>query len=288
MLALFLILLALLSCVVAFQKVLVLGGSGFVGNTIAQIAANSGAEVIAISRRGQVEGLSPNKNIAYVKGDAASESDMSAIFDQYGPFDAVVHAIGLLLDNESGLASYNKIASGSGSVPGQDSSYDRITRQTSFIAIDRIIKQQQSTGGAESETEAGSGTQQNVPIPFVFVSAAEAGWTFKAPVKFLERYLVAKRAVENKLLTSAPYIRPIILRPSLIYTYEKPAAFLSVVPFFIGNKIGLPFVDRPMQVDALAEAAVMGLQDSSVSGLKRYPEMDELSGKYRRTRTNKK
>ena len=43
-----------------------------------------------------------------------------------------------------------------------------------------------------------------------------------------------------------------------------------------------------MQVDALAEAAVMGLQDSSVSGLKRYPEMDELSGKYRRTRTNKK
>ena len=229
MLALFLILLALLSCVVAFQKVLVLGGSGFVGNTIAQIAANSGAEVIAISRRGQVEGLSPNKNIAYVKGDAASESDMSAIFDQYGPFDAVVHAIGLLLDNESGLASYNKIASGSGSVPGQDSSYDRITRQTSFIAIDRIKKQQQSTGGAESETEAGSGTQQNVPIPFVFVSAAEAGWTFKAPVKFLERYLVAKRAVENKLLTSAPYIRPIILRPSLIYTYVMTIDMLGAL-----------------------------------------------------------
>ena len=29
--------------------------------------------------------------------------------------------IGLLLDNDSGLSAYNKLASGSGSVPGSDS-----------------------------------------------------------------------------------------------------------------------------------------------------------------------
>jgi len=39
----------------------------------------------------------------------------------------------------------------------------------------------------------------------VFVSAAEAKWDFKAPVDFLEEYLVAKRAVE-----AGAYTRPLL------------------------------------------------------------------------------
>ena len=50
--------------------------------------------MIALSRRGEAEGVPSNRNIEYVKGDAASESDMEGIFAKYGPFDAVVHAIG--------------------------------------------------------------------------------------------------------------------------------------------------------------------------------------------------
>lgn len=39
-------------------------------------------------------------------------------------------------------------------------------------------------------------------MPFLFVSAAEAGWTQDPPFTpgFLSDYLIAKRAVENKLL----------------------------------------------------------------------------------------
>lgn len=97
----------------------------------------------------------------------------------------------------------------------------------------------------------------------MFVSAAEAGWTFQAPVPFLEKYLTAKRAVENKLLAFIPNngqnnilgkssyslvvvvssvyvycvgkgLRPVIMRPSLVWTTEKPEALVSVVPFYIG------------------------------------------------------
>lgn len=89
------------------------------------------------------------------------------------------------------------------------------------------------------------------PLPFVFVSAAEAGWTFTAPVPFLERYLIAKRAVEAELLGTSgaeaspdSLLRGVVLRPSLIWTWERPQALLSVLPFYIANSLGLSFVDR--------------------------------------------
>ena len=103
-----------------------------------------------------------------------------------------------MLDSDSGLLSLNKFASGSGSISGRDSSYDRITRQTGFIAIEKVVKQQTESNPMKD------------PVPFVFISAAEAGWKFRAPVNFLERYLQAKRSVENKLLSSGQFIRPII------------------------------------------------------------------------------
>ena len=98
----------------------------------------------------------------HVKGDAADIQDLHGVIEQYGPFDACVHTIGLLLDNESGLSQYNQLVSGSGSVPGSDSSYDRITRQTAENAIDCFKEQNR-------ETER---------FPFVFISAAEVLLTF--------------------------------------------------------------------------------------------------------------
>ena len=60
-------------------------------------------------------------------------------------------------------------------------------------------------------------------VPFVFISASEAGWSTSLPFAptveralpdFLQRYLKSKRAVEHKMLEPASFkIRPIILRP---------------------------------------------------------------------------
>lgn len=253
------------------SKVLVLGGSGYVGNRLVSLLSARGQMVIALSRRGAPDASQQcPANVEYLKCDVGDKGQLASVFKEYGPFDGVFHAIGLLLDNESGFSGLNKIASGSGSVPGETSSYDRITRQTSFNVIDLLIEQQQKDG-------------DSFPIPMVFVSAAEAGWTWSCPVNFLERYLVAKRAVESRLQSEevSPYIRPIILRPSLIFEWDRPQALPSVIPFFIASKMGIPGVEKPVELDVLTKSGVVAFESDNEKGVKRIDEMTVLSKSFK-------
>ena len=244
----------------ASRRVLVLGGTGFVGQQFIKSAVRSGRdiEVVAVSRRGEAEGVLKNSRVKYISADAGELSALRDIHQRLGPFDSCLHCIGLLFDQDSGLSNLNKFASGSGSTPDKSSTYDKVTRQTAMNAIDSFLE----FGG--------------VGKPFVFISAAEAGWTFKTPIDFLERYLIAKRAVESRLLDSA--LRPVIFRPSIIWTKERPQGLLSAVPFYLANKIGIPFIDRPVRVDALAAAILRSMfEDETVRGLQNYRSIEALS-----------
>jgi len=179
-----------------------------------------------------------------------------------------------LFDDASGLGNYNRFVSGSNSVPDSESSYDSITRLTAFNAIDATVDYVNMTPSAPK------------PFPFCFTSAAEAGWpempggSFiedKLAPEWLHRYLIAKRAVEEKLLASCPPLRPIIVRPSLIYSLDRPLSFPSVGAFFVGNKVGLPFVDRPVSVQALSCAMVRSMDRPQIQGIQRYTEIDALN-----------
>mmetsp|Transcript_21460 Transcript_21460/g.47701 ORF Transcript_21460/g.47701 Transcript_21460/m.47701 type:complete len:283 (-) Transcript_21460:88-936(-) len=244
-------------------KVLVLGGTGFVGGSFIDAAIRRDFRIVSLSRRGKPSSSTPSDKVTWVKGDAVDAQVLADVYEQHGPFDACVHAIGLLFDSQSGLKSLNQYASGSKSLADEDATYDRITRQTAFNAIDAFT--QQSVNGSAG--------------PFLFVSAAEAGWTFDVPVDWLQRYLIAKRAVEGKLMGAEGSLRPVIFRPSLIWTPEKPAALLSVVPFYIGSKIGLPFVDRPVQVSTLVNAMLASVEDSAEKGVKNFRDMDRLAAR---------
>ena len=110
-------------------KLLVLGGTGFVGREVVKRARQKGFSVVSISRRGKLVGES-DQSVTWVSGDASQVKTIQAVIDDFGPFDGCIHAVGLLLDTESGLSALNKYASGSGSSPTSESTYDRITRQT--------------------------------------------------------------------------------------------------------------------------------------------------------------
>lgn len=210
-----------------------------------------------------------------IAGDA---TDAKAVEAALKNADAAVHAVGLLFDIDSGLANLNKIVSGSASVPGDLSTYDAITRTTAFNVISAIQKKQSFNLLSKNR------------FPFCFVSAAEAGWpevTFGNTVDglapgWLNKYLIAKRAVEARLKEcNDKSIRSAIYRPSLIWDWGK-LDVLPVIPIFnFAALIGVPFVDKTVRVETLADAIVAGLEGEDIEGVQRVKEMEKISQRVR-------
>lgn len=257
------------------MKVTVFGGTGYVGSQVCERLIKRGHAVTALSRRG-VNPKPDSKELSQVTWVSGDATDMKTVEGLLKDSDAAVHCIGLLFDVDSGLANLNKIVSGSGSVPGEASTYDAITRTTAFNVIQGIEKKQSSIMNVMNKDKK---------FPFCFVSAAEAGWPDVpfgktidekiAPV-WLQKYLIAKRAVEQRLKDSNG-IRYAIYRPSLIWDWTK-LDVLPVIPVFnFASAIGIPFVDKTVRVETLADAIVAGLENDNVSGVQRFGEMEELS-----------
>ena len=257
----------------AKSRLLVIGGNGFVGRQVCKYAVRSGKfDVTSLSRRGQCPKPDDAElsQVEWVAGDALDKSTVSKYVNQA---DAVVHAIGLLFDANSGLTFLNTFTSASGSKPTDESTYDNITRRTALLAIEALK--------AKNALPAMMGSK----APFAFVSCAESGWPdvrFGPQVEavspdWLQRYLVAKRAVEDALGQSTSALRPVIVRPSLIWDWKK-FDVLPVIPVFnLASALGVPFVDKTVRVETVGKSIVAGLLDESVSGVQRYDKMEELA-----------
>jgi len=250
------------------KRVAVFGGTGFVGSAVCERLVKRGYDVTGVSRRGvnPREGDALLDQVKWVKGDATDKETVRKIINNS---DAAVHAVGLLFDTESGLANLNTVVSGSGSLPGDDSTYDRITRLTMFNVIDAVEKKINLPFGNKGK------------FPLCFVSCAQAGWsdvTLGSQVRpeWLKKYLAAKRSVEEKLNSSSK-IRAAIYRPSLIWDWTK-FDVLPVIPVFnIASAVGVPFIDKTVRVETLADAIVQGIVDDDVVGVQRFMQMEALS-----------
>merc|ERR1740138_1409609 len=259
------------------KKLLVIGGNGFVGRQVCKYAVRSGKfSVTSLSRRGECPKPDDAElsQVAWVAGNALDKPTV----DKYvGQADAVVHAIGLLFDVDSGLQILNTFTSASSSKPEEEgsgrSTYDNITRKTAIAVIEAL--RSKATLPALLGNKA----------PIAFVSCAEAGWpdvqfgpeVDAAAPEWLQRYLVAKRAVEAELDKSTGQLRPIIMRPSLIWNWKK-FDVLPVIPVFnLASALGVPFVDKTVRVETIGRAIVAGLLDESVSGVQRFEAMEALS-----------
>ena len=253
------------------KKLLVLGGSGYLGREISRRGVRKGWEVTSLSRRGvnPEEGDPIMDSIKWVGGDA---TDAATVRNLVNENDAVVHAVGLLFDVNSGLDKLNLIVSGSGSMPSKDSTYDRVSRLTAFNAIDAATQKLRLPFASR--------------VPFAYISCAEAGWPDvqfgdfvedKLAPDWLRRYLDAKRKVEAKLVENSKSLRPIIFRPSLIWSWTK-FDVLPIIPIFnAASALGVPFVDRTVRVSTLADAVVAGLENEQIEGPQRFMHIDKLA-----------
>ncbi len=53
---------------------------------------------------------------------------------------------------------------------------------------------------------------------------------------------------------------------------------LPVIPVFnVASAVGVPFVDKTVRVETLADAIVKGIEDERVEGVQRYMQMEELA-----------
>ena len=63
----------------------------------------------------------------------------------------------------------------------------------------------------------------------------------------------------------------------MIYSLDRVLSLPPVGAFYVGNRLGLPFVDRPVTVQALSTAAVRAIGNPGVEGVQRFSEIDALS-----------
>lgn len=257
----------------AKTKLLVIGGNGFVGREVCKYAVQAGFEVSSLSRRGEC----PNPNdefLSQVTWNAGNALDKATVTKYVNEADAVCHAIGLLFDVNSGLTWANTFTSASFSKPDpEESTYDNITRKAALLAIEALK--------AKNMLPSMMGKR----APFAFVSCAESGWpdvqfgdrVEAASPDWLKRYLAAKRAVESELAGSTGTLRPIIVRPSLIWNWKKLDVLPAIPIFNIASRLGVPFVDKTVRVEDVGRAIVAGLLDEQVNGVQRFEQMESLS-----------
>jgi len=271
------------------RRLLLLGGTGFVGSEICRQAAARGWSCVVLSRRGGAAGSAEQARLPcqHVAGDATQPGVLERTVAEHGPFDALVHCVGALLDGASGLRYANLLVSASRSLPAADQSYADLTEGTALelLRVARVASADGSKDGLGGRT------------PFVFISAAEVGWADEgAPMpggsfveswspQWLRRYLAAKRSVEGAILSlsTTQDVRGVVLRPSFVWNWWKVDVLLPVAIFTLLSALGVPFVDRPVRVETIAAAAVAAIDGRGgggggmVQGVLRQPGMDRLA-----------
>ena len=237
-------------------SLLVVGGSGFLGREVARSATRNGWAVVSLSRRGtNPEPRCPElAQVTWVAGDAGDDALLQRLANDA---DAFVHAAGILFDSESGLADYNRLVSGSGSVPSSGATYENAIEGT---ALPLMRAAEQAGGG-----------------PFVFVSAIGTelpvdGLLGKRLPVWLKRYLSSKRSVEE---TAERYrerheeaaergsascgVLPIVPRPAPMWSPTK-LDVLPVLPVWNAAAALLPQVEPMLPAATVGEAIVEAIE----------------------------
>ncbi|KAI5479276.1 mitochondrion NAD(P)-binding protein [Pseudohyphozyma bogoriensis] len=293
------------------RRLVVFGGSGFVGSAICSSAVARGWSVISLTRRGEPYATQSGFVPAWVdKVDwrKGTPFDSTAYADLLPTSDAVVSTLGTLLENsykEKGAVSPLGVAQGVlGNLLGdkgnplrkgaKERSYEHLNRDAALAAFRAFAASAPSSPGA-------------LPSPFLFISAEDIFRPF-----IDSRYISTKREAENIIFSEslspelARKIRPIFVRPSLIYHPHKnpfstlPATVLSAssrvqsllpstlrVSSFFPQTPGLPPITSsmaslltipPIHVDTIGEAVCMAIEDESVRGVMGVKEMRGLVG----------
>lgn len=270
----------------AAKKLVVCGGSGFLGSRICKFGVQRGWEVTSISRSGEprweaVTGARTApawaRRVSWERADIFQPATYAPLFRGA---NYAVHSLGILLEadykgilsgQESPLAGIKKLVGGApGSLAKDGLTYERMNRDSAILAAEAA-----ASGGVEA---------------FAYISASGA-----AP-GLPSRYISTKREAEQLLAKAsqdpkAPLGRPIFVRAPFLYDagarpLTVPLAALAgagtMVNRFTGGALtGLlgTMGTKPLKADEVAEAVVEALSDESVTGVLEVAQLVDLANR---------
>ncbi|KAM7221422.1 NAD dependent epimerase/ dehydratase [Rhypophila decipiens] len=278
----------------ASKRLVVFGGSGFLGSRICQAAVNRGWDVTSISRSGQPTWTSVSSSANPPPWSHRVAWERADIFrpPQWTPLlanaDYVVHSMGILLE-----ADYK------GLVSGRDSPLAALKRNFSPRHTPNPLDPE-STLTANPPTEASQLTYENMNRDSAILLAKEAakervqvfGYISAAggaPV-LPSRYITTKREAEDIIAREFSVMRNVFFRPAFMYDSSRAftvplavatsasSAAAKFLPGFVKDFMGSAAV-KPLPADTVAEAVVEGLSEASVRGPVEVEQLEELANK---------
>jgi uncharacterized protein YbjT (DUF2867 family) len=211
------------------KKLVVLGGTGFVGRAVCREAVQRGWRVSSLSRRGTPQGL--DSLLEKVEWKQGSALDPNVYKDLFAGQDYVVHSIGTLFESNPIYNMYKN------QPVNYEASYKALIRDTLELA---------------SEAAAGSGIKS-----FGYVSAARYGAIGKA---LLAKYIAMKEEAEELLLKHEEF-KKVIVRPGFMYGTDRWAtipisAGVTLTSLFTGG-----VMPKALCVETVARALLTELKD---------------------------
>lgn len=242
-------------------KLVVVGGTGFLGRHICLQALKSGFSVTSVSRNG-LSGLKSTpfainpsliSQIDWKAGDVFNPESYTASLKDA---DAVVHAVGTAFGNQDykrflltpsiggflrfGSAQLKERLGGTNPMKSKDADeFDKMNRQSAVLAAGAFAR---------------AGTTR--PRSFIYISA-ESWNPLLSP-----QYIESKRQAEDELLQYAN-LRKVFVRPGLMYD-EHVGDIRANLACVLKNIPGLP---KPLSVQSVSRAVVEACQDDQIDGV---------------------
>jgi NAD(P)-dependent dehydrogenase (short-subunit alcohol dehydrogenase family) len=250
-------------------KVLVLGGTGFLGRKICLEALNAGYSVTSVSRKG-IEGLKSHDSInpswiSQIQWKSGDIFNPKTFHEDLKSADAVVHTVGtafgdqqyknlLIKPSISGLFQFgsSQLAErfrGSNPMKVEDE-FDRVNCKSAVLAAKEYI------------------SVSEPPSRKSFIYISSENWN---PL-LSPRYVESKRQAESGLSSIAD-LRTVFVRPGLIYD-GNVRDIRSTLACAMSN---IPFLVTPLTSQTVARAVVEACKDESIEGVISWKALERFS-----------
>lgn len=233
------------------KRVLVLGGTGFVGRALCREAVRRGWAVTSLSRRGTPANVAQDgllSRVEWKSGDALDPTTYDGLLSSHP--DYIIHSIGTLFESNP---LYNLYKS---QPVDYSASYRALIRDTAEMAAEAVERNKVKLQG------------------FGYISAARYGVLGST---LLPQYMAMKGEAEEILLSKNSF-RTVIARPGFMYGSDR----WMTLPLSLGTMAMTLFTaglfPKPLCVDIVARAVLNELAHSDPSTTEaRILEVPDLS-----------